>query len=101
MFDPDTELRFVSSAIGWGVFATRFIPRDTITWALDLLDQRFTSGERAALPAYARAQLEKYSYVDARGDYVLCWPQHNASGRPVMNPDRPLTVPLRENRVFL
>lgn len=73
MLHPDTELRFVSPAIGWGVFATRLIPRGTITWALDVLDQRFTPAEIAAMPAHARAQLEKYSYIDARGDHVLCW----------------------------
>lgn len=73
MVHPDTELRFVGPTIGWGVFATRPIPRGTITWALDALDQRFTPPEIAALPAYARAQLDKYSYVDVRGDHILCW----------------------------
>jgi len=73
MVHPDTELRFVNPSIGWGVFATRAIPRGTIIWALDLLDQRFMPAEIQAMPAYARVMLEKYSYVDALGDYVLCW----------------------------
>lgn len=73
MVHPDTELRFVSPTIGWGVFATRPIPRGTITWALDVLDQRFTPAQIAAMPAYARAQAEKYTYVDSRGDHILCW----------------------------
>ncbi len=73
MVHPTTELRFVSPTIGWGVFATQPIPRGTITWALDALDQRFTPAEAAAMPPYARAQLDKYSYIDARGDHVLCW----------------------------
>ncbi len=73
MVHPDTELRFVSPVIGFGVFATKRIPCGTITWALDTLDQRFSSGEIATLPPYARAQLEKYAYVDGRGDHVLCW----------------------------
>src|SRR4051812_13423698 len=73
MVHPHTELRFVSPSIGWGVFATRPIPRGTITWALDALDQKFTPAERAALPEYAEAQLEKYSYADAHGNHVLCW----------------------------
>jgi hypothetical protein len=73
MLHPATELRFVSSDIGSGVFATRLIPRGTITWALDVLDQRFTSDAIEALPAYARDLLDKYSYVDGRGDHVLCW----------------------------
>jgi hypothetical protein len=73
MVHPDTELRFVSPTMGWGVFATRSIPRGTITWALDVLDQRFPPTSVAALPAYARAQLEKYSYIDGRGVHILCW----------------------------
>ena len=73
MVHPDTELRYVSPSIGWGIFATKALPRGTITWALDVLDQRFSPLQIAALPAYARAQLDKYSYVDARGDHILCW----------------------------
>lgn len=73
MVHPDTELRFISAAIGWGVFATKPLARGTITWALDALDQRFTPAQIAALPSYARAVLDKYSYVDAAGRHILCW----------------------------
>jgi len=73
MVHPDTELRFVHDTIGWGVFATRPIPRGTIIWALDALDQKFTPGQVAALPPYAQAMIEKYSYIDARGRHILCW----------------------------
>jgi uncharacterized protein len=73
MVHPDTEIRFVNDNIGWGVFATRSIPRGTIIWALDVLDQKFTPPEVAALPPYAQATLEKYSYIDARGRHILCW----------------------------
>jgi uncharacterized protein len=73
MVHPHTEIRFVNDIIGWGVFATRFIPKGTIVWALDALDQRFTAAQVAALPAYARHQIEIYSYVDSRNDHILCW----------------------------
>jgi hypothetical protein len=73
MVHPDTELRFVNDNIGWGVFATRPIPRGTIIWALDTLDQKFTPEQVAGLPPYARATLDKYSYIDARGRHILCW----------------------------
>ena len=50
MIHPDTELRFANPQIGLGVFATRFlIPKGTITWVRDQLDQ--------ALPPAAIAQL--------------------------------------------
>jgi hypothetical protein len=73
MVHPHTELRFVNPIVGWGVFATRAIPRGTIIWAFDVLDQRFSPDRIAAMPGYARAQLEKYSYIDSRGDHILCW----------------------------
>lgn len=73
MIHPHTELRFVSPAIGWGVFATRPLPRGTIVWALDALDRRLTPAEVAAMPRYAREQIDKYSYVDRHGHHVLCW----------------------------
>ena len=73
MIHPDSALRFVSPDIGWGVFATRLIPRGTITWALDVLDQRFSPDAIAELPAYAREFLDRYSYVDRHGDHILCW----------------------------
>ena len=73
MVHPDTELRYVNDSIGWGVFASRALPKGTIVWALDPLDQRFTAAQIATLPAHAQAALEKYSYIDARGRHILCW----------------------------
>jgi uncharacterized protein len=70
---PDTELRFVSRIVGYGVFALRPIPRGTITWARDRFDQAFTPSQVASLgPAHARL-LDKYGYEDGRGDTILCW----------------------------
>ncbi len=73
MVHPHTELRFVNDNIGWGVFATHPLPRGTIVWALDTLDQKFNPEQVACLPPYAQATLEKYSYIDARGRHILCW----------------------------
>jgi hypothetical protein len=73
MMHPHTELRFIDRAIGLGVFATRFIPCGTITWALDEFDQVLTPGRVAALAPVQLAEVEEYAYVDGRGNYVLCW----------------------------
>ncbi len=73
MIHPHTELRFIRPEIGWGVVAIRPIPKGTITWALDCLDQRYTREQFLALPSYAQKQLETYSYVDRHGRHVLCW----------------------------
>lgn len=73
MIHPDTELRFVSDTVGYGVFATAFIPRGTILWVLDYFDRILSPAEVRALPAAPRAVVERYSYVDPDGSYVFCW----------------------------
>lgn len=73
MIHPNTELRFINEEIGYGVFATQFIPRGTITWALDKLDQVLPPEKVAALPPIYQENLERYSYIDPSGNYVLCW----------------------------
>ena len=73
MIHPCTELRFISDLIGYGVFATQLIPKGTIVWALDSLDQRFNEAEVARLDPILRERLLKYCYRDEVGQYILCW----------------------------
>ena len=73
MIHPDTELRFVSDEVGYGVFATALIPRGTIVWVRDAFDRLFSRDEIEQLPPDYRAIVEKYTYVDAESTYVLCW----------------------------
>lgn len=73
MIHPSTELGFINQEIGHGVFATEFIPRGTITWGLDKLDQVLQPQEVAALLPICRENFEKYAYIDPSGNYVLCW----------------------------
>ena len=73
MIHPATELRFIHPAIGYGVFATRFIPKGTILWALDEFDRVLSLDEVRALPDLLRTQVETYAYVDSSGSFILCW----------------------------
>lgn len=73
MMHPDTELGFVNETIGYGVFATKFIPKGTITWALDELDQTFNESYVNSLNIIQRQNLLKYCYRDNQGKYILCW----------------------------
>lgn len=73
MIHPDTELRFVNTRIGHGVFATQFIPKGTITWVRDRLDQAFAPTAVEQLPRVYHDIVLKYSFIDARGHFVLCW----------------------------
>jgi uncharacterized protein len=73
MIHPDTEVLFLNDEIGYGVFATRLIPRGTITWVRDDLDQTFSPIDIAQMQGIYREIMDKYTFVDARGDSVLCW----------------------------
>lgn len=71
MLHPHTELRYIGPEVGYGVFATRRIPRGTITWVQDRLDQVINPND----PNFADYPpgLERYSFRNNQGNYVLCW----------------------------
>ncbi|WP_026564988.1 SET domain-containing protein [Bacillus sp. UNC41MFS5] len=73
MIYPHTELRYVNDQIGFGVFATKFIPKGTITWALDELDQVLDPAILNSLDEYRSKIVKKYSYRNQEGKYILCW----------------------------
>lgn len=73
MIHPDTALRFISPEKGYGVVATKFIPKGTITWIMDPLDQVFSPERVHQFPQGIQEILATYSYRDHNGDYVLCW----------------------------
>jgi len=73
MLHPHTELRFINPQIGYGVVATRPIPRGAITWARDDLDQVFPAAQVMGMTPLYRDLMAKYAFVDGKGDFVLCW----------------------------
>lgn len=73
MIHPHTELKFINPEIGYGVVATKFIPKGTITWAFDKFDQCFTVSEFNKMDDLYQEILRKYSYRDNKGSFVLCW----------------------------
>lgn len=73
MIHPDTELRFISPQKGYGVVATKLIPKGTITWAFDALDETFTDAQIAAMEAPYRTILDKYCFRDHDGLNIFCW----------------------------
>jgi hypothetical protein len=73
MIHPDTELRFISEAIGYGVVATKLIPKGTITWVLDKLDRTFSAGQICELDPLYQDVLAKYTYRTPQGNHILCW----------------------------
>ena len=73
MIHPHTEVRFINNEIGYGVFATQFIPQGTMTWVFDKLDRKFTSQEFLALDEPYQHVLYKYCFRDREGNLVFCW----------------------------
>jgi len=73
MIHPSTELRYISDEVGYGVVAKEFIPKGTITWALDKLDREFTPEDIEKLDDMYQGILDHYTYCNNRGNFVLCW----------------------------
>ncbi len=73
MIHPDTQVVTISDEVGVGVIATRAIPRGTIVWAQDALDQVFEPGQVEKLPRVVADQVQRYAHIDEQGRFVLCW----------------------------
>jgi len=73
MIHPHTELQFISERIGYGVVATKLIPKGTITWALDKLDRIFTPEQVRSMDSMYQQVLDTYTYRNPEGNYILCW----------------------------
>ncbi|WP_026836661.1 SET domain-containing protein [Gillisia sp. JM1] len=73
MIHPDTEVRFISEEIGYGIVATKFIPEGTITWVQDELDQVYTPEQVAEMLPFTQEMIDKFTFRNNKGNYVLCW----------------------------
>lgn len=73
MIHPSTKLEFISNEKGYGVVATEFIPKGTITWVQDKLDREFTPNDAIRLGTEYASIIETYSFRNQQGNFVLCW----------------------------
>lgn len=73
MIIPNTELKFISNEVGYGVVAKQFIPAGTITWALDKLDREFSPVEFKKMEPIYQEILDTYTYRNKNGNFVLFW----------------------------
>lgn len=73
MIHPDTEVRFISEEIGYGIVATKLIPEGTITWVQDELDQVYTPEQVAEMLPYSQEMIDKFTFRNSQGNYVMCW----------------------------
>jgi hypothetical protein len=73
MMHPKTERRFISEKKGFGVVATEALPKGTMVWVQDCLDQVFPPARWHAIGPPVREVLDTYSFRDATGAFVFCW----------------------------
>ncbi len=73
MIHPDTKLQFISESIGYGVVATKLIPKGTVTWVQDDLDRIFTPKDESDVAPVMREYLDRYCFTNALGHKILCW----------------------------
>lgn len=73
MMHPHTEIQFISEEIGYGVVATKLIPKGSITWVQDALDTMYSQKEVEIMNRPLREMVDKYTFRNKNGDYVMCW----------------------------
>ena len=73
MIHPSTELRLVNPHVGYGVFASRHIPKGSLVYVQDPLDIKITPQQYQRLDETSRQLAEKYSFLDAKGNRILSW----------------------------
>lgn len=66
-------LKYISPEKGFGVVATSFIPKGTITWVLDSLDMILEQDYLDTLDHIYKEPLETYCFRDSLGNSILCW----------------------------
>ena len=73
MIHPATELRYISPSIGFGVFATTFIPQGTIVYVQDALEIVLPADHPLLTADIYQPILDKYSTVEKDGSRLLSW----------------------------
>lgn len=70
---PDTEVRPVSPTVGYGVFATKFIPAGTVIYVRDELEIVISQKKYEESDKIYQDVINKYAFKDNRGNYILSW----------------------------
>jgi hypothetical protein len=73
MIHPKTKLVHINDNVGYGLFATDFIPEGTITYIKDSLELEITPAKYHACNQDMKNAIDKYSYRDEKGNYIVSW----------------------------
>lgn len=73
MIHPQTELKFINEAIGYGVFAKVDIPEGTIVYVKDSMELCISPTDFLLHSLEMQEMIEKYSYIDEKGHRIVSW----------------------------
>lgn len=73
MIHPHIRIQHINDDMGYGVFATQFIPKGTIVYVKDCLEIEIKEADYQKHSPALKEQIEKYSYIDERGIRVISW----------------------------
>lgn len=73
MIHPEIKLQFINDQLGYGIFASKFIPKGTIVWTQCKMDRFYTLEEIQNLPESYWSIINRYVYVTPSGHFVLNW----------------------------
>lgn len=73
MIHPKTTLRFINEEVGYGLFATEFLPKGTITYVKDSLEIEISPKEFERHSKELQEVIERFSYIDQHGMRVISW----------------------------
>ena len=73
MIHPHTCIRYIDDVIGYGVFATQFLPKGTIVYVKDELEIELSPEHYQNLPLTFRQTVDKYSFIDEKGYRIVSW----------------------------
>ena len=73
MIHPKTRLRYINDVMGYGLFATAFIPKGTIIYVKELLEIGISPEDYERYRPELQEQIEKYSYTNENGTRILRW----------------------------
>ncbi len=73
MLHPHTKIQFINELMGYGIFATRLIPKGSITYVKDSLEIEITPTELSKHSNALQEHIEKYSFREKNGLRVISW----------------------------
>lgn len=70
---PSLRIQWISDEKGYGLFASEFIPKGTVTYCQDSLDIVISPSELQKHHQAIQDSVHKFAFEPPSGDMVMCW----------------------------